>query len=264
MTFLASVATSENDHGYEAGRAVATDAHAAFVAPPSLMIAAISTTYHRPEEVVHGIRSKSSAPLVGLFTPGVLTMAGPLSKGVGLLVFQTGSMPFGLALDQSPYHQDTPIATSPTAPPHTVLLLAGTAPNIATGSDSSVLVGARAPMSVFLNDQTRSDAGVIVTFPPSLTIGIGLAQLSGSSSIDTVAAAAHDACTTLHTPPRAALVFQTDESRTALTSRHAPEWEQIREVLGHTLPILGFHVPTLIVPANTGHSQLLVLTIGMA
>ncbi|NJP05388.1 MAG: hypothetical protein HC837_07085 [Chloroflexaceae bacterium] len=94
MTILASAVVSDNDHGYEAGRYVAMHALAAFQTPPNLFVALLSDTYHQPAEVARGIRSVTTAvPLIGGSSAGVLTMTGPLRKGVALLALRSSTLP---------------------------------------------------------------------------------------------------------------------------------------------------------------------------
>lgn len=106
---FASLIMSQNDHGYEAGRYVAAHALAAFQQrPPSLLIACISQHYQKPEEVVRGIRSLAGAvPLIGACTNNVLTMTGPLGKGVAVLAVcadttTTCSVEIGFGFSQQP------------------------------------------------------------------------------------------------------------------------------------------------------------------
>lgn len=86
---FAHVVISENDHGYEAGRYVASQALAAFEHPPMALIAFVTEQYHKPEEVVRGIRSiNNTIPLYGSGATQLLTMAGSINKGVGIMALR--------------------------------------------------------------------------------------------------------------------------------------------------------------------------------
>ncbi len=263
MTLFACTVMSENDHGYEAGRYVAARALAAFdAAPPTGMVAVVSNQYQQPADVVRGIRSLSGdIPLIGCCAPALLTTAGLVPKGVGVLAVRAdGLSPAlafepgfarapGAALERATAACIPADATSDaTSDVRAVALVFGsgldgdaaaalamdTALSQATAQvgPRGVLLGAVAMGGVFVND-TFADDGVavaLVRWPSAVGVGV---DAVGPTAADG-AVAALDGATV------AAVLAVDGRSQPAATDERAADAERLRERVGRVVPFLGF------------------------
>lgn len=279
MTLLASAVASQNDHGYEAGRYVASHALAAFQNPPSLLIAAISDQYNSPDEVARGIRSiAGSVPLIGGSTAGVITMAGVLPKGVGVLALQSSGMQSRLALETGAQQQPALAAeralqraTSdlPTVQDGdqvaALLLAAGLAGGDAINQAlqaTSVQAGA-VSTSAYVDDQMATDGVAVGVIGPAIPAGIGVDHSTNG------AAAARQATAALgNHEVVAAIILMRGAPAEASGSAVAATAEQVRDVLGRTVPLVGMAGLGGIAAASdspaAGQPTVLVYAIGQA
>lgn len=279
MTIIASAVTSENDHGYEAGRYVAMHARAAFQSPPALLLACISDQYHKPDEVVRGIRSVvSDVPLIGGCAGSLITAAGRVQKGVSVLALRSDTLHTRFALatgmqsqpEQVAEHvlaQVQPAATNtrqdtPQDTPATLLFLAS---DIASGDDTALnralhttasglplhttLAGAAVGNlaashsgMVFVNDEVATDACAVAWIESPAPVGVGLSHTSADNLLDGTQAAARQAVAALgNRPPVAACIVISVDRSSESGGPGDPELERIREVLGRTTPIVGMY-----------------------
>jgi hypothetical protein len=257
MTLLASAIARANDHGYEAGRYVAQHALAAFQKPPALFIVSISNQYNEAE-VVRGIRSiTTSVPLIGSSSGGVVTMAGLMPKGVGVLALRSDEMQTRLALTSGVESQPAAAAeramqkfgdlAAPPAGHHDTLLVltAGEAAGSAIaavsqavqsrGVSAGTLVGAAGKTSsarVFLDDETAVDSLAVGLLRTPTPVGSGIGHNAHTALRDAAQDAARQAMAALgdHTPV-AALVLASSEI--------TPDIEGMRDVVGRTTPLVG-------------------------
>jgi hypothetical protein len=251
MILYASAVASDNDHGYEAGRYVANQVLAAFQQPPALLIACISNRYNNPAEVVRGIRSiNNTIPLIGSSGDGVITLAGVLQKGVGLLAFHAHALQCHLAsaggLQQPAQAAERAIEHLTSSTPqehHTTLLLlvagaaealqqAGAAAAARMGSGSTLVGGAAG--SVFVDDEEVSDglaAGLLHTAAP---VGVGVAQSAEEAAQQAMAALGGRAAA-------AAIIVDSRTRSSAAEGEAAADVARIREIIGRTVPLVGMY-----------------------
>jgi hypothetical protein len=272
MTVFASAVASQNDHGYEAGRYVATQCLAAFQRPPALLIAFISDQYNSTEEVVRGIRSiNNTIPLIGSSTPNVITMAGVMQKRVALLAISAPDLHLGLALHGGVQRQSSAAAEQavtaaaeglPAASESTPLgMLALTTNQAGDGGPGAALydacgslskqcaiagaAGSASRTSVFVNDDVATDALAVALLRASVPIGVGIQQAGADSLPDAARAAAKQAMDALDGMASAALVFV---SGPAPEADPAPEVEPVREMVGRITPIIGSYAAGVFAP----------------
>lgn len=252
MTLYASAVASDNDHGYEAGRYVANQMIAAFQQPPALLIACISNRYNNPAEVVRGIRSiNNTIPLIGSSGDAVITLAGILQKGVGLLAFHAHALQCRLAsaggLQQQPAQAAERaiehLTSGTPQEPHTTLLLlaagaaealqqAGAAAAARVGSDCTLVGGAAG--SVFVDDEEMSDGlatGLLHTAAP---VGVGVAQSAEQAAQQAMAALGGRAAA-------AAIIVDSLTRSSAAEGAAAADVARIRAVIGYTVPLVGMY-----------------------
>lgn len=248
MTLFASAVMSQNDHGYEAGRYVATHILAAFERTrSSLLVACITTHYREPAEVVQGIRSiVDTIPLVGLCSPGVITSAGIITRGVAVLALRSDAMRIELALENSGTgvsnatlermintSEDGLVADTSRTDYTTMLVLSsGQATSIQpvdTQATYGTCVQAATTGGVFVNDQ----------FAPS---GVALARMRSAAPMTITTP---DAMSSAPDTTHAALLFDCALFVDAATDSQAddavtpPTLDTLRANIGYATPLLG-------------------------
>ncbi len=265
MAVFASVVSSSNDHGYEAGRYVAQHALAAFETAPTVFIAAIGQQ-HNPEEVVRGMRSITKAvPLIGSSARTVMTMAGNMPKGVGLLALRAAETQPGVSLITGLHSQPAPAAQRAAdeaqgnisdRQPHRqttgLVLTAGTdAETLPTAwqtvqdhlPTSTTLVGAVSGTGnacVFVNDQVSSDALALGLLQLTAPVGVGLAYTPQAEPLEAAQQAAHQSVAALDgQPPAAALIVIGEAVLTSLDNVDESLVEPVRHIIGRTTPLIG-------------------------
>jgi hypothetical protein len=245
MTVLASAVASSNDHGYEGGRYVATQALAAFEQPPALLLACISAQHNVPD-VVRGIRSITQAvPLLGTGAGRAITTAGTLTKGVGLLALRADELRVALALaagalgtpealSEHALQQaasELPAASSRSAASDgTLLLTAGLTSGAAfdaTVQAARAQAGAESPLAGVVSE------GLAVALLRGLAVGVG--------AHDDAAQAAQQAVAGLRGEPAAALIVVGEQPADAAPADDSETLAvtQARAVLGRAVPIVG-------------------------
>jgi hypothetical protein len=289
MTILTSTVVSQNDHGYEAGRYVATQALAAFQKPPALLITFISDQYDQAE-VVRGIRSLAGAiPLLGCSSAGVITTAGILQKGLGVLALRFEDRQPALALSKGVQNQPVPTteqavqqikstsAADQDSEQSTLLLLVDsptderlitealqtvsarmgercTIVGTVTGRDSS----ARST-GVFVNDEVAVDALALGLLPATVPTGIGLGSGTETDMLDAAQDAARQAVSNLGDHPVAAAIIVMSTDRPSETGNDsAPDIDAIRAIIGRAIPFVGLYSGASIAPhagTATAHRQ---------
>jgi hypothetical protein len=295
MTVFASAVASQNDHGYEAGRYVASQILAAFQAPPALLVAFISEEYTEAE-VVRGIRSiNNTVPLIGSGTARVITMAGVGGKSLGLLALRSDALTVSLALAKGLQSQpaataERALAALPAAQGALSSLLvlgdglAGSAAHAAALQAASTQMGAGCTLvggaagragvragNVFANDEVAADALAVALLQGAAAIGMGLAHISSSTNDAPGAArqAAQQAVAALEgAPVAAAIIVISGALAEASAEAGSPEVQAIREVIGGAAPFVGMYGPGVMAPENGSpgyHPQaVLVYAIGQA
>ncbi len=284
---FASFIMSQNDHGYEAGRYVASHALAAFHhAPPSILIACISQHYQKPEEVVRGIRSLAGAvPLIGTCTNNVLTMTGPLGKGVAVLALRTDTTPcpveIRIGFSQQPLATVQSVQQQiqrriPQAQPdnnYTTMLILTSGAIDSTQMNSIVqalneqvppcytICGAAVNAErsagnggVFANDEFAHDGVVVALIPTSAPTGIGTApapdgaQRAARQATDMVGKQSLAAAFIVHT-------IASQQEQAGKT-----EVDHVRAHIGHTTPLIGLSADSSFVADMPYPQSLLVCT----
>ncbi len=228
MTLFATTVVSQNDHGYEAGRYVASQALAAFAHPPSLLIAFVSQHYQQPAEVARGIRSLAgSVPLIGCSGERLITMAGLLERGVVVLALRLTSSDAcpGLVLESdrerassSARHRSLAGSSSAAV---TLLLEHARSARTATAATDAHTIGVSGCGCMCIDDQV-ADQGVAAALLPLPT-----APGIGSGSLE----AAQRAMAALGAPPAMALVCAASDTPLEL--------DALREAVGTTTPMAG-------------------------
>lgn len=270
MQVFASSIASWNDHGYEAGRYVATSVLAAFETPPSLLIACVSDQYNAPAEVVRGIRSiNNTIPLIGSCAGEVITMAGTLQKGVGVLGIRDTGMHMRLALETGLQNQPAQMAEramqqitsdlSTAQGDHTTVLMFASGGSTAVDAavqattpllpPNTTLVGAAAGAertssngSVFLHDDVVTDGVAWGLFRSSAPMGVGLGVGTEGDLLAAAEDAAQQAMTALgKSSPAAAFIAISGANASASDGTAAPEIERIRDSIGRPTPVVGMY-----------------------
>lgn len=286
MTTHASAVASQNDHGYEAGRYVATHALAAFQSPPTLLVASIGAQ-HPQAEVVRGIRSiAGTSPLIGCSATSVITMAGIAEKGVGMLALRSDKLQAGLALATRWRNQPALAAehaveqAQRSLPPshqageskqHAVLLMLANEPERGNALEHAAhqchsRVGARCTVvgvaagseqgtahqaSVFVNDQVADDGLAVALLRSPTPPGIGTSDYKTMTLSEAAQDAARQAVAALGShPPVAAVVVVAGSPPPANenTTPEPPEIAQFREAIGRATPFVGIYSPGLVLP----------------
>jgi hypothetical protein len=285
MPCFASAVSSQNDHGYEAGRYVASNALAAFQsAPPSLLITFVSNQYNDPSEVVRGIRSiNNTIPLIGSSTSGVLTMAGLLPKGVVVLAlrFDVPQVPVAFArgfasqpatvLAQAIDQLHNTTATTPASDtPQTMLLLTAGLPS---GESLNGALQNRLPRlpatctpigaisgtagnpgkdSLFVNDEVIADGVAVTLLPAQALVGSGGEAGAGTAAtlLDAAATAGQPFSSEQSDPPAAALMFDSISDETTSVEDATRGIEQVRTSINPIVPLIGMWSAAVIAPAS--------------
>lgn len=281
MPCFASAVSSQNDHGYEAGRYVASNALAAFQsAPPSLLLTFVSNQYNDPSEVVRGIRSiNNTIPLIGSSTSGVLTMAWLLPKGVVVLAlrfddpqvnvaFARGfaSQPatvLAQAIDQLP---STTATTPQSSDPQTMLLLttglpSGESLNGALQNRLPRLPATCTPIgavtgtagnpgkdSLFVNDEVIADGVAVTLLPAKALVGSGGGAGTAATLLDAAATAGQPLSSEQRDSPAAALMFDSISDETTSVEDATRGIEQVRASISPIVPLIGMWSAAVIAP----------------